>query len=134
MKDLKSIIVFFSMTLVFIIVVVKLWDFRAEELKKITDYIVEANFEYQKEQKESDFIKLSSNLENKLTMNNGADLFKFEIQEIKTLALSSAPYDTLLSLEQKMILLDCLEKINIIPKNSKQCTLDYAKQKVVKGL
>ena len=136
MKDLKFPVAIFSMALIFVVIGVMLWEknsvSRIENLKQTTDYIVEANFRYQKEQRESEFIRLSSTLESKLLIMETSSL-KPELQELMTLALSLAPYNTGLSLDLKMALVDCLEKLNTPQINNKQCTLEYAKQKVVKG-
>jgi len=138
MKDLKTVIVILSMLLLFLVIGVMLWNkssaFRINELKQITDYIVESNFKYQNEHKESDFIKRASILEGKLLKDETITLNNIDLNELKAIALSFAPYGTELSLQQKMTLIGCLEKINIKLKNNKQCTVDYAKQNVGKGL
>ena len=124
----------FAMFIFLLVIGVMLWNknklHRAEELKSITDYIVEANFKHQTERSESNFIKSATKLEHKLIVNKNES--GYELVNIESLALSLAPYNTELGLQHKLNLIKCLKSINVGAKELK-CTTDYAKTTTIKG-
>lgn len=134
MNSIKTWIAVFSMALVFSIVLVMLWNknakYRIEEMKKVSDFIVESNFKQQIKREEADFIRSASIVEDKINNKKGYDA-TYDLTNLKTKALSLAPYGSDTSLEDKLNLIKCLNKTK---DNSTDCSVEYAKSQTKRSI
>ncbi|EKD7163944.1 hypothetical protein OSF66_002731 [Vibrio vulnificus] len=135
--DVKTIIVAaFSMLLLLLVIGAMLLgknsESRAEELKRITDYIVEANFKYQSEKEEANFIRIASSIENEI-LTDSIENKDHKFLELKNHALSLAPYGTEMQLQGKLALIDCLKSLAPNVQNHGSCSVQYALKNVKKG-
>lgn len=132
MNNIKIAIAIFSMVLVFSIVSVMLWnknsEYRIEEMKRMSDYIVESNFKYQRKREEVDFIKTASLLEDKINTKKDYDASN-ELVDLRSTALSLAAYGSEVNLQQKLNLIDCLKETR---DKSSNCSFEYARNQTKK--
>ncbi|ELA7191472.1 hypothetical protein ACEV8A_24665 [Vibrio parahaemolyticus] len=138
MKDWKSACAWVSCILLLVIIGFQLWKgvfvLQTEQANKVTSQLIELSETHIRKREEMNFISKVSTVEQMIVSGSSLsdDVSKITISQLTTHAHSLAPFNTAEELNNKLALIECVQRLIVESAETSSCVIDYTKKVNIK--
>ncbi|HIF9174800.1 TPA: hypothetical protein ACX6PS_003517 [Photobacterium damselae] len=138
MEGWKSVCAWFSCILLIVIIGFQLWKgvfiLQTEQTNKVTSQLIELSETHIRNREEMNFISKVSTVEQMIVSGSSLsdDVSKITIAQLTTHAYSLAPLNTAEELNDKLALIECIQRLITERAETSSCVIDYTKKVNIK--
>ncbi|MCD9510163.1 hypothetical protein [Photobacterium phosphoreum] len=138
MKDWKNACTWIACVLLLAIIGFQLWKgvyvLKTEQANKVTSQLIDFSETHIRKLQEVDFISKVSTLEQMIVSGSSLsdDFSKNTITQLITHAHSLAPFNTAEELNNKLSLIECVQRLIVESAETSSCVIDYTKKVNIK--